>query len=410
MSNLSTKYSVLDCKNDLQGVLHGTTLNQVQGINNIFNRTARQFLLDCDPQETIRIAQTPTLFNQVYDYSIANLPDLKGNKVIDIRPQVNRGMGDVFGQTYAQQFDITKLYSTAPQFTVDFNTGQKSLRIDATDILAGIQVNNATAITGNGTWVAGTNASNLQVDTVNYVYNPSSLSFNLSAGANPSTGFISNSTQTAIDLTTHQNQSTLFWWVYLPTGSQFTSVSLSFGSSSSNYWTVSATQNWQGSAFVNGWNLIGATWLGAVQTGTPTVSSISYVKASFTYTGQLQTAVHLNQIISNLGSVFQILYYSKYLFRDATTGAFQETATDDSNLINLDTDTFPPFFNLLSYYTIQQTSGGDSDKDMAFFMEQYKNGLARYQALYKSQVSKPQLNYYTPQNPGNQKYFGQRYP
>ena len=410
MPNLSTQYSVAQMKSDLQGVLHGTTINQVFGVNNIFNRTARQFILDCDPQETIRIAQTPTLFESVYDYPISNLPDLKGDKIIDIRPQVNRGVRDVFGNTYSQQFDVTKQYTIAPQFTVDFNTGQKSLRISATDLVNGITLNNADGVSTSGTWVAGSNATALTTNTVNYVSVPASLQFNLSAGAPGINGNVYNSTMTPIDLTTHQNQSTMFWYVYLPTGSQINSVSLSWGSSASNYWTVTATQNWQQSAFVNGWNLIGVPWLGAAQTGSPVVSSISYLNASFNYNGQAQTAVLLNQIVSNLGQIFQILYYSKLLFRDAITGVFQETVTDDSNLINLDTDTFQPFFNLLAYYTFQQTSGGNSAQDMAFFMGEYQKTLARYQALYKSQRQKPQLNYYRPQNPSNQKYLGQRYP
>ena len=265
MPNLSSQYNVLQCKADLSGVLHGTTINQISGINNIFNRTARQFILDCDPQETIRIAQTPTLFESVYDYPISNLPDLKGNKVIDIRPQVNRGLQDVFGQTYAQQFDVTKAYTTAPQFTVDFNTGEKSLRISAPDLVNGITLNNADGVSTSGTWVAGSNASNLATNNVNYVSVPASLQFNLSAGAPGINGNVYNSTMTPTDLTAHQNQSTMFWYVYLPTGSQVNSISLSWGSSSSNYWTVTATQNWQGSAFVNGWNLIGVPWLGAVQ-------------------------------------------------------------------------------------------------------------------------------------------------
>lgn len=410
MANLSNQYPVLQMKQDLASVLHGTTINQVQGINNIFNRAARQFILDCDPQETICIAQTPTLFNQVFDYPISNLPDLKGNKVIDIRPQVNRGLNDVFGQTYAQQFDVTKLYTTAPQFTIDFNTAQKSLRIDATDLVNGIQINAADAVSSNGTWVAGTNTTNLQTDNVNYVFTPGSIEFNLSAGANPSTGFISNSTMGAVDLTAHQNQSYLFWYVYLPTGASISSVALSWGSSSANFWTVNATTNWQGNSLINGWNLIGVPWLGAIQTGTPVVSAVNYLKAAYTYNGTLQTAVHLNQVVSNLGTIFQILYYSKYLFRDGTTNVFQETVTDDSNLVNLDTDTYPTFFNLLAYYTVQQTSGGDAGQDMAFFMAEYQKSLARYQALYKSQLQKPQLSYYNPQAPGYQKYLGQRYP
>jgi hypothetical protein len=68
--------------------LHGTTLSQVENISGVFNRAARQLLLDIDPQETKRIEQLASpIFYQVYDY--APPADLKGQKIIDIFPQVN---------------------------------------------------------------------------------------------------------------------------------------------------------------------------------------------------------------------------------------------------------------------------------------------------------------------------------
>lgn len=45
-------YNILDLKNDLEGVLHGTTNNQIQNLDGVINRAARQLLLDLDPQET----------------------------------------------------------------------------------------------------------------------------------------------------------------------------------------------------------------------------------------------------------------------------------------------------------------------------------------------------------------------
>lgn len=411
MPNLSTAYNVSQCKQDLASVLHGTTINQVQGIDNIFNRAARQLLLDLDPQETIRIAQTPTLFNQVYDYSISNLPDLKGNKIIDVRPQVNRGVRDVFGQTYSQQFDVQKQLTTVPNFTINFNEAEKSLRIDATDIIAGAVINDVDVINGNGIWSVGGTASSLVENSINFVAPAgSSLQFNLAAGVGSQTGYITNSTITSLDLSAQLNLGTLFWWVYLPTGADFTSLSLSFGSSTSNYYTVSATTPWNGTSFINGWNLIGVPWLGASVTGTPDPTAITFAQLNFTYNGNAQTGVQANLITSQLGKIFEILYYSKYLFRDVSTGNFQETVTADDNLINLDTETFQVFFNLLAFLTVQQVSGGDMQADMTFFGNEYQKSLARYQGLYKSQLQVPQLTYYKTTKPGFMKYFGIRYP
>ena len=82
-------YSVQTAKNDLAGVLHGTQLSQIQNLDGVFNRAARQLLLDLDPQETKRVVEfTNPIFNTVFDYPIA--ADVKGNKIIDIRPQVRR--------------------------------------------------------------------------------------------------------------------------------------------------------------------------------------------------------------------------------------------------------------------------------------------------------------------------------
>lgn len=405
--NLSTNYSVLQAKNDLSGILHGTTTNQVAGINNIFNRAARQLLLDLDPQETKVIVQTPQLFDSVFNYPITNLPDLKGNKVIDIRPQVNRTGLDQFYQTYNKQFDVQKSYTAKPNFTINFNAGVKSLRIDATNLNTGILLNNANSLTSNGTWTANGTATTLAVNTTNYISpSGSSLMFNLPAGANPSTGGVINTTQVAVDLTTHQNQSYLFWYVYLPTGSAFTSTTLKFGSSSSNYYSVTATTNWDGVAFVNGWNLCGKAWTTATTTGTPTISSITYSEVDLTYNGTSQTSTQVNQIYSRLGQIYEIEYYSKYLFRDSTTGVFAEIVNNDSDLINLDTDTFNVYFDILCLLTIQQVSNKEYQDDITFWTNKYAQDLARYKALYKSEIIQPKSTYYAVSRPGYLRYYG----
>lgn len=414
MPNLSTQYSVAQVKQDLQAILHGTTLNQVANINNVFYRAAQQVILDCDPQETKVIVQTPQLFDQVFNYSIVNLPDLKGNKIIDIRPQVNRTPLDQFSQTYSKEFDVYKSFRSSSDFTVDFNAANKSLRIDATQLKSGIVLNNADGLANNGTFTASGTASGLAQDTINYVSpSGSSLMFNMTAG----TGNVGTSNQNPIDLTTHQNQSYLFWYVYLPLGSAFTSVGLQFGSSPLNYWTVTATNAWNNTSFVNGWNLIGVPWTSAIQTGTPVVSSITYVNGVFVATSA-QTAVHLDYISSKMGQIYEIVYYSKYLFRDSVTGIFQETITSDSNLINLDTESFPLFFDKLAEFAIDQVGNADMQASKQMWHQKYHGipndpnevgDLQRYKNLYKSEVERPKSTYYQRGQQGWAKYLGGRF-
>ena len=161
-----SEFSVQDANSELEGVLHGTTTAQIENLTGVHDRTARQLLLDLDPQETIRIAQfAGPIFEGVVDYPIA--PDVKGNKVIDIRPQVNRLPRDVWTQAYNQAFDIVKqdVFGLANMFTINFSTGIKTIRINAPFLPAPVIVNYASSTTANGTWSVGGGASDL---TVNY--------------------------------------------------------------------------------------------------------------------------------------------------------------------------------------------------------------------------------------------------
>lgn len=399
-------YNITTLKEDLEGMMHGTTLNQITNLDLMINRAARQVLMDIDPQETKRIVPfADPIFNGVYDYACPS--DLKGNKVIDIRPQVARQPGDVYSQTYNRTFDVTKGYTNSPEFTINFNTALKTIRMSSPQLLQGITLNTADSITSNGTWAATASASNLTVDDVNYVSGMSSLQFDLAAAG--STGYLENSTMNSVDLSDQENQSSLFLYTYLPDASDFTNVIIRWGTDSSNYWTRTATTTQQGTVFQDGWNLLQFTWAGATEVGTPDSSDIGYLRVTWTYNGDAQTAVRLNNISSILGTILEIEYYSKYMFRDSTTGAFQETVTDDSNLINLDTETY----NLLTYQVgllaTQQQSGAEGGSDISFFAALYVNALNRYKSMYKSELTKPQDTYYNMPNNNYRRWFGTRW-
>lgn len=379
-------------ENRLIRYLHGTTLDQVVNPLDLIYEGAQNLLLDIDPQETKRIQQL-AIFNSVYDYSC--FPDLKGNAAIDIFPQVNRQYSDYWSQQYNQQFDLSKQTSLQDSFTVLFNTSTKSLRINAPTLTAPTILNQASGTANNGTWSAGGTASSLTTNNTNFQSGGGSLQFGLTSG----TGFVSNSTSASTDISAMLNQGSLFAYCYLPTGSQFTSVTLSWGSSSSNYYSVTATTNQLGVAFNNGWNLIQFPWLGATVTGTPNSAAITYLKVSFVTTST-QTGVLVNNIYAGMPLLCNIEYYSKYLFRDNTTGAYQETPTDPSNLINLDTETFNLLVYQCAYILAQQTQGVDAlFYDANYFSSLYNQSLERYKALYKSEKQITQASYYTkPQN------------
>ncbi len=400
-------YSIQDVNADLEGILHGTTTNKIEGLEKLYNRAARQLLLDIDPQETKRTLQFATpIFSGVNQYAIA--PDVKGNRIIDIRPQVDRTGQDIWIQTYNQAFDVAKnqCFAAGNMFTMNFNTGLKTLLINAPFLPAPLIPNQVSTIASNGTWAVGGGASALAVDNQNFVYGGGSLSFSLPNGA----GYMENSDMTAVNMTTYINQGTLFLWAYMPTGSEFTSVNLRWGSSVADYYSVTATQTQQSTAFVNGWNLIEFPWVGASTTGTPDAAAVDYMRVTFNTTA-VQTAAKLNYITLALGAYLEYEYYSKYLFRDSVTGVFQERVTDDSNLINLDTESYNLFINLAAALAAQQQQGLDAlFYDGSFFAQKYADGIARYKSLYKSEAQKPQTSFYImPTNPGYGRYLGRRF-
>ncbi len=384
-------YSILDLKNDLTGVLHGTTNDQIVNLEGVINRAARQLLLDLDPQETKRTMEfAAPIFNTVFDYPIA--PDVKGNKLIDIFPQVQRIPQDIWLQDYNQAFDVMKqnIFSMQNMFTMNFNSSLKTIRINAPWLNPPIIVNEIDSITNNGTWATGGTASGLAVNNTNFAQGAASLQFDVTVG----TGYIENSTMVAVNLSEVVNQSSFFVWVYVPTAANLTSVNLRFGSSSSNYYSKTVTQTQQGTAFINGWNLCQFEWSTATVVGSPDSSSIGYARVSLVMTGT-NTAVKVNGLNSILGTVLQYSYYSKYLFRNASTGAYQETVLDDADLINLDTESYNLLFNQVAYLATQQQQGLDASfYDGTFFKNAYDQGLIRYKAMYKSELQKPQSTYY----------------
>lgn len=395
-------YSVQTLKNDLTGVTHNTQLNQITNLDGLIDRAARQLLLDLDPQETKRILEfVNPIYNGVTDYPISD--DVKGNKIIDIRPQVKRLPKDVWGQAYNQAFDVAKnnVFLLANMFTMNFDTGIKTIRIDAPFLNPPVIVNQADNLTDNGTWAAGGTASSLAVDNVNFVQGAGSLVFNTTAGA----GYVENSTMSAVNLSAYLNQSAFFTWVYIPTGTNLTSVNLRVGSSDADYYSLSVTQNQQGVSFVNGWNLCQFDWASMSVTGIPDSSALNYVRVTLNTSGT-NTACRVNGIDSILGSILEYEYYSKFLFRDSITGAFQENVTDDSNLINLDTESYNLLFNKVAEFTMQQIQGKDAANDGEFFRKEYVDGVTRYKNMYKSEVQKPQTIYYYQPNKSYRRFFG----
>lgn len=396
-------YSITQLKSDLEPILHGTTIDEVPNIDSVISRAARQLLHDVDPQETIRRSPlSSAIFGDTFVYPCPI--DVKTNKVIDIRPQTNRKNWQNPTQTFSRNFDLSK-DNQQMLVNVDYNTGIKTLNISIPPQTT-LTVNNADDITDNGTWAVTSALSNLTEDTLNYVVSNSSLRFDMAAGGTGVSGYIENSTMESVDISAYDPDGTVFMWVYLPTGSQFQSVQLYIGSSSSNYYYGTVTTSQGGVAFVNGWNLLAFNIAQLTETGTVDPTAINYIRVTFTTDGTAQTSIRLNGLTIQLGAVYEIEYYSNYLFRDLSTGAWQETVTDDSNLVNLEPTSYNLLLDLTALLLAQQLQSQNGMFDYKYFKETYTQNLFRYKSMYKSQILKPTEQYYKPSKNHYRNWFG----
>ncbi len=399
-----TTYTVLNLVQDLNGIMHGAPINDVLNFTqfNLVNRSASQLLLDCDPQETIKtLPIVNAVYSKVFDYPIPD--DLKGNKVINIFPQVNQKLWDVFVQAYNQDFNVGKNWTTSSNFTILFNSGLKTIGINWFGAQNGQVVNTADSIQNNGTWFTGGSANNLTVDNVNFVSGNGSLKFDLANAG--SSGFLEDNNMGAVNLSANVFQSVLFLYTFLPIGADFTSVELRWGSSSTDYYTQTATLTQQNTSFIDGWNLLQFPWETATTVGTPNPANITYTRVVWNYNGTQQIGVRLDNIVSRLGSILNMEYYSKYLFRDAITGAFKERATSLTDFINLDTEAYNLLLYIVAAFAAQQQSGVNSSFDYNLYWQNYQTNLKKYTTMYKSQVSKPHTVYYKMPNRSFKKFF-----
>ena len=384
-------YSIAELKTDLEGRLHGTSLNKVQNINGLINQTAKTIVSDIDAAETKRTVQiTNAIYDQVFDYQLPS--DVKGIKIVDVKPQSNRNISDNFSQRYSEQFDM---YKTDNTLNIVYNNSVKSLRISKS-LQAGVTLNQMNGITDNGTWAVGGDAENLRQDTLTKISGNASLRFDLSGVTGAA--YIENSTMDAQDLTDKENIGAIFTWVYIPQSvitNGVTSVNLRWGSSSSDYWAQTVTETQEGTAFITGWNLVRLDWEGATETGTPDVTDITYTRVTLNYTlGAALTDIRVDNIVARLGTIFDIEYYSKYLFRDSVTNAFAEKVASDDDLINLDTDSYNLFLDKLSQLAARQIQGEDSAFDWQTMQLDYEKGIKKYKSSNKSEFMKPQSTYY----------------
>jgi len=188
-----------------------------------------------------------------------------------------------------------------------------------------------------GTWVvdaATSDATNLTIDTVEYTAGNGSFNFDIDvsqSGNNKAS--ILNSTMTSKDLSQYEDLASFIFDVYIPDATYTSSVTLFWGSDTSNYWSATATTDINGNAIIAGWNRIQIAWSAATATGTPDETAIDYMRFDINF-GASQgddTDYRIDNIKIVIPETVVFLYTSWYVgtATDGTTEKTAFTATTD---------------------------------------------------------------------------------
>lgn len=324
-------------KSDIIPKLKGTSLRQIADFYGTAATAANRMLSRIDTEETRRtVTMTTPFFDNINDYALVT--DYK--RMIDIRPQANRlgqpGLSD-YTQTTARQFNERL---TPDSFSIRWNNMVRSLRAQRLPAGNVVMMDSFDGPTANGLWVVGGDASGLYTEPLNFLEGNGSLGFNISGATGIS--YIENSTAVVMDLSTlrYQDASTLFFNIPIGKSALFTSFKLRRGSSSSNYVEATVTTKADGTAFTDGWNQLLFFWNSAATVGTPDDTKNTYRRFTVnTTSGNIINSVLIDNWTDALGSLYEIEYYSEYMFR-TSAGVWIPAPTSDSDLVNCDSASY----------------------------------------------------------------------
>jgi len=137
------------------------------------------------------------------------------------------------------------------------------------------------AYDGDGTWTAAGDCNTVTTDTTTKRYDAGSTNFDITVTG--TSGTLSNTGITQVDLSTKKDTGYFGCWVYLTVVTDFTSVTLNIGQTlTSTDFELAATTRADGSAFVVGWNFVKWDWASMTENGSPT-GVIDEIRFTFTF-------------------------------------------------------------------------------------------------------------------------------
>jgi len=338
---MTGNYTYLDFLAGVADAKRRTNLDNTITARNYLNRAARLVVSEVDLRSAKRnSALASNLFDDIYSY--ASPSDLKGDAVIDLIPQVNRATDFRLELVSEQEFDMKK---TIKSNLIAIATDELVKRLMFSGDVDDTVLNPATLdglTQDGGTWILFGDATAVAADTTNYVKGGGSIKFDL-VGVGTTAG-ISNIGLTTFDITDYINNGSVFVWVYINSTTNLTNFIIRIGNDiTANYYTQTKTTTHEGTAFVNGWNLLRFDFASMSQTGTVASTTCDSIAIYMTKTsGKSDDGYRFDDISFHIGQIHNVLYYSRYPWQ-SSAGTFIENSTADTDLLNAETEEFELF-------------------------------------------------------------------
>jgi len=383
-------YSYDDVKSAVNSRLHNK-IGVSDSIRASLNTAIRQVWAEVDIQSSKRrSALSPRLFENVYTYTAPT--DLKGKRIVDIRPQIKDTGKPEWLMVTSEQFERNKTshdnllaiddYDDVRKLRISVDTGEDSMVISQLDSLT----------SGGGTWVLFGDGTNLTADTDNYVYGNGSINWDISAAGGTTAG-IQNTGLTSFDITDYLTVGSAFLGVDLSSATDVTNLKLRLQSSAGNYYEMTATTSNEGNAFVSGWQLVRWDFSGKTTTGTPDddamTASVMYMTKAV---GKVsETDYRFDYLVLRKGEIWNVHYYSKYPWQTAAA-SYIENSTVDTDLLNVAADEY----NLVLEKCVEQIGYNIREYDDAMIAKRnYAELKDLYQAKYPSESTNYTTSYHT---------------
>lgn len=367
-------YTRGDVKNRLNAGIKGKVGILVDG-NETINTAVRTVMSEIDLRSSKRVATlVPGLFSGAWEYPVQS--DLKGIKVISLQTLENEFRQTPYELVTPIEFAQYRKVGTVAIDEQDLV--RKLLVSGGSDRQVSIVVSSFDALdSGGGVWGPFGDGENVVVDDGEFIRGRASLKFDINAAAGTTAGIV-NSTMHEFDFSAFQGTNdSIFVWVKIVDPEGITNFSVRYGDDSVNYNQVSIVKTHFNTVFTSGWNLLRFDVSNRTVVGVPTTVG-NYVSLFMTkdVTKVSELGYKVDNLVFKSGKAQTMRYYSKYAWIDATTGAWKENATTDSDFLIADTDEYNLFLDKLI-----ELAGDEVDEAQASVNAQarYMNRKSQYE-------------------------------